>query len=180
MKVFLKKNLAVLYKKIKLPFSILKTNLIKSNIVSFTNNYKSAANLINGVIKSYLNENALEINDLTISKEQISSIINLLDEGKISSTIAKTKIFPLMTKSNKLAYEIAQENNWIQESDDDRINEYIKLAINKYPEKVIEYKNGKKGLIGLFMGEIMKVSKGTVDPKKANKKLLNELNKEIG
>ena len=82
-----------------------------------------------------------------------------------------------MTKSNKLAYEIAQEKNWIQESDDDKINEYIKLAINKYPEKVIEYQNGKKGLIGLFMGEIMKISKGKVDPKKANKKLLNELNK---
>ena len=151
-----------------------------NELCDITNNYKSAANLINGVIKSYLNENAIAINDLTISKEQISSIINLLDEGKISSTIAKTKIFPLMTKSNKLAYEIAQENNWIQESDDDKINEYIKLVINKYPEKVIEYKNGKKGLIGLFMGEIMKVSKGTVDPKKANKKLLNELNKEIG
>ena len=154
--------------------------LYYNELCNITNNYKSAANLINGVIKSYLNENALAINDLTISKEQISSIINLLDEGKISSTIAKTKIFPLMTKSNKLAYEIAQENNWIQESDDDKINEYIKLAINKYPEKVIEYKNGKKGLIGLFMGEIMKVSKGKVDPKKANKKLLNELNKEIG
>ena len=84
-----------------------------------------------------------------------------------------------MTKSNKLAYEIAQEKNWIQESDDDKINEYIKLAINKYPEKVIEYKNGKKGLIGLFMGEVMKISKGKVDPKKANKTLLNELNKEI-
>ena len=65
----------------------------------------------------------------------------------------------------------------IQESDNNKITEYIKLVINKYPDKVIEYRNGKKGLIGLFMGEIMKLSRGKVDPKKANEALLNELNK---
>tara|TARA_Y100001954_G_C15753935_1_gene575240 strand:+ start:48 stop:1487 length:1440 start_codon:yes stop_codon:yes gene_type:complete len=148
-----------------------------NELCNITHNYKAAANLINGVIKSYLNENALSIKDLPITQEQISSIINLLDDGKISTTIANTKIFPILIKSDKLADEIAQEKNWIQESDNNKITEYIKLAINKYPEKVIEYKNGKKGLIGLFMGEIMKLSRGKVDPKKANEALLNELNK---
>ena len=150
-----------------------------NELCNITNNYKTAANLINGVIKSYLNEHALNITDLSITKEQISSIIKLLDEGKISNTIANTKIFPIMIKSDKLAYEIAKEQNWIQESDKNKITEYIKLVIDKYPEKVIEYKNGKRGLIGLFMGEIMKISQGKVDPKKANEALLNELNKSI-
>ncbi len=148
-----------------------------NELCNITHNYKAAANLINGVIKSYLNENALSIKDLPITQEQISSIINLLDDGKISTTIANTKIFPILIKSDKLADEIAQEKNWIQESDTNKITEYIKLAISKYPEKVIEYRNGKKGLIGLFMGEIMKLSKGKVDPKKANEALLNKLNK---
>ena len=55
--------------------------------------------------------------------------------------------------------------------------EFIKQAIEKYPEKVREYKSGKKGLIGLFMGEVMKLSKGKADPKLANKLVREELEK---
>ena len=47
----------------------------------------------------------------------------------------------------------------------------------KYPDKVVEYKAGKKGLIGLFMGEVMKLSKGQADPKITNKLLQTELEK---
>ena len=55
--------------------------------------------------------------------------------------------------------------------------DYIKLAIAKYPEKAKDYKEGKKGLIGLFMGEVMKLSKGQADPKLANQLLKNQLEK---
>ena len=55
--------------------------------------------------------------------------------------------------------------------------EFIKQSISKYPEKVDEYKSGKKGLIGLFMGEVMKLSKGKADPKLANTLLKNILEK---
>ena len=82
-----------------------------------------------------------------------------------------------MLKSDKTAKEIATENNWIQESNSDAIDDYIKQAINKYPDKVKEYKAGKKGLIGLFMGEVMKLSKGKADPKLANELLMKELEK---
>ena len=54
---------------------------------------------------------------------------------------------------------------------------FIKQSISKYPEKVDEYKSGKKGLIGLFMGEVMNLSKGKADPKIANQLLKNELEK---
>ena len=75
----------------------------------------------------------------------------------------------MLALNDKDPMEIAQENNWIQESDQGSINEYVKQAIAKYPDKVIEYKDGKKGLIGLFMGEVMKLSKGKADPKMASK-----------
>ena len=77
----------------------------------------------------------------------------------------------------KTAEEIATENNWVQESDSDALVEYITQAIAKYPEKVAQYKGGKKGLIGLFMGEVMKLSKGQADPKLANQLLKTELEK---
>jgi aspartyl-tRNA(Asn)/glutamyl-tRNA(Gln) amidotransferase subunit B len=86
-------------------------------------------------------------------------------------------MFAAMVLSNDTADEIATKNNWIQESDSDALSEFIQQAIAKYPEKVEEYKKGKKGLIGLFMGEVMKLSKGKADPKLCNQMLREILNK---
>ena len=65
-----------------------------------------------------------------------------------------------MIHTDLSAQEIAKNNNWIQDSDTDTLSEFVQQAISKYPDKVEEYKSGKKGLIGLFMGEVMKLSKG--------------------
>ena len=73
--------------------------------------------------------------------------------------------------------DIAKNNNWIQDSDTDSLSEFVKQAIEKYPQKVEEYKSGKKGLIGLFMGEVMKLSGGKADPKLANQLVKKELEK---
>ena len=71
-----------------------------------------------------------------------------------------------MIKSSKLSPKtIAEKNNWIQEKDDNLLIQYIKEVLEKYPAKVIAYKNGNKNLLGLFMGEAMKLSKGTANPK---------------
>jgi aspartyl-tRNA(Asn)/glutamyl-tRNA(Gln) amidotransferase subunit B len=151
--------------------------LYYNKLCSYTKNYKSAANFVNGSVKSYLNENAIDIYDFSISPKQLASLITTLDDGKISNTVATSKIFPEMLKTNDLAIEIAENNNWIQQSNSDALNKYIEKAIAKYPEKVDEYKAGKKGLIGLFMGEVMKLSKGQADPKITNQLLRTILEK---
>jgi aspartyl-tRNA(Asn)/glutamyl-tRNA(Gln) amidotransferase subunit B len=148
-----------------------------NELCEYTKNYKSAANFVNGNVKSYLNENAVTIADFSISPEQLASLITIVDNGKISNTVASSKVFPAMLNSNDTADKIATKNNWIQERDSDALSDYIKQAIAKYPEKVAEYKLGKKGLIGLFMGEVMKLSKGQADPKLANQLLRTELEK---
>jgi aspartyl-tRNA(Asn)/glutamyl-tRNA(Gln) amidotransferase subunit B len=66
--------------------------------------------------------------------------------------------------------------NLIQNSDEGVINTIIAETLAKYPDKVAEYKNGKKGILGLFMGEIMKQSKGTLDPKATTVLLEKALN----
>jgi len=138
-------------------------------LISHTDNYKAAANWIMGSVKSYLNENALEVSSFPISAENLAKLIAIVDEGKVSNSVASQKIFPVMIEQiDKAPLDIAQENNWIVESDEGSLNEYVQQAIDKYPDKVEEYKNGKKGLIGLFMGEVMKLSKGKADPKLAN------------
>ena len=144
-------------------------------LCSITNNYKAAANFVNGSVKSYLNETATRIVDFTINPNRLAGLIILIDEGKISNSVATSKVFPLMIESNLSAEEIATNNNWIQESNSDTLSIFIDQAMAKYPEKVQEYKDGKKGLIGLFMGEVMKLSKGKADPKVCNQLLRNKL-----
>ena len=148
-----------------------------NTLCDYTKNYKAAANFVNGSVKSYLNETATDIADFTISPEQLAGLIALVDSGKVSNTLATSKVFAAMVLSNDTADEIATKNNWIQESDSNALSEFIQQAIAKYPEKVEEYKNGKKGLIGLFMGEVMKLSKGKADPKLCNQMLREILDK---
>lgn len=154
------------------------TALYFEEITKYTKNYKSASNWMMGEIKSYLNESALDIEDFILKPEQIAEIISLIDTGKVSHTAAAQTIFPEMIKNPTLSpISIAESKNLVQESNTDLLAEFVQQAIAKYPEKVIEYKNGKVGLAGLFMGEVMKLSKGKADPKVANKLLTEALEK---
>jgi aspartyl-tRNA(Asn)/glutamyl-tRNA(Gln) amidotransferase subunit B len=71
--------------------------------------------------------------------------------------------------------EIAKELDLIQESDSGQLEEWVDAALAAYPDKVEEYRGGKKGVLGLFMGEVMKMSKGKADPKLANQLVRQKL-----
>ena len=133
--------------------------------------------MIIGPIKAYLNEYAININDLKISPKNISNLINLIDEGKVSNSVATSKIFPIMIQTNLTPIEIAKNNNWIQDSDMKSLLEFIKQSISKYPEKVDEYKSGKKGLIGAIHGRSNETFKRHLTQKLTNQLLKNELEK---
>ncbi len=77
----------------------------------------------------------------------------------------------MIHNSNESPESIAQRLNVIQQSDVGLVTQYIETVIEQHPDKVKAFKNGKKGLIGFFMGEVMKLSKGSVDPNVANKLL---------
>src|SRR6218665_1572599 len=147
-------------------------------IIAKTKNTKSASNWLTVQIKSYLNDNALHISDFKVPAERIAQLVDLIGTGKVSRSIAVQKIFPkMMEDTTKTPAQIAEENNWIQESDSNALTDLAKQAIAKYPEKVAAYKAGNANLLGLFMGEVMKLSKGKADPKAASelvKKLLEE------
>lgn len=148
------------------------------DVTKHTKNYKSASNWVTVNIKSFLNEKAIEISEFNLTPTQIAEIIELIDSGKISNSVASQKVFPLMIETpKKSAIQIAEENNLIQNSNADEITELIEKALAKFPDKVEEYKSGKKGLLGLFMGEVMKLSQGKADPKMASKSLKEFLEK---
>ena len=144
-------------------------------LIKYTNNYKSAANWVINEVKSFVNENNLSFSVFTVKPAQLAEIIQLIDENIISSSGAK-KLFKAYTEGiTKSAVAIAEDLNLVQSSDTDELTNWIDQALAKYPVKVKEYKNGKKGNINLFMGEVMKLSRGAADPKKTTKLLEEKL-----
>jgi aspartyl-tRNA(Asn)/glutamyl-tRNA(Gln) amidotransferase subunit B len=145
-------------------------------MLEHTNNFKAAANYLMGSVKGYLNKNALELSDFSLTPKQLTEIIALVDDGVISNAVGEQTVFPaLIEQPTKTAMEIATELNVIQNSDDDYLEQLITEALDAFPDKVEEYKSGKKGLLGLFMGEVMKRSGGKADPKQASALLRGRL-----
>lgn len=144
-------------------------------LLRYTKNAKAAANWLMGEIKSHLNENGIEIVDFPIHPERIAALIQLIEEGKISTSVATQRIFPELLKTAKSPIEIATELNVFQEANTDVIDNYINQVIEENKSEIERYKNGEKQLIGFFMGQLMKVSAGKADPKKANGLLRTKL-----
>ncbi len=143
-----------------------------------TGNAKTAANWILGPVKSWLNEHQSTLKDFPLGPEKLASLIALAGEGKLSYTAAQQKIFPeLIGHPDADPMALARELDLIQESDTEAIMNHIHAALDKYPEKIREYHRGKKGLVGLFMGEVMKSSRGKADPSMASKMIIQELDK---
>jgi aspartyl-tRNA(Asn)/glutamyl-tRNA(Gln) amidotransferase subunit B len=145
-------------------------------IITHTSNFKAASNWMIGPIKSYLNEHNVSISAFALRPSSVAELIQLNDDGKLNFSTASSAIFPALIKEpGKTALEIAIQKNLIQDADENEINNWVEQVLNNMPEKVSEYRKGKKGLIGLFVGEVKKVSKGKADPKLTNEILLQKL-----
>ncbi len=145
-------------------------------LITHTKNHKLAANWLLTTVRSYMNENAVEIKKLTLKAHTLAKLISIIDEGKISHTVAAQTVFPeLMKNTNNDPLEIATSLNLIQESDENALLTIVKNVVEKNPTEVEKYKGGKKNIVGMFMGEVMKASKGKADPKIANKLLIKVL-----
>lgn len=138
-------------------------------IVAKNPKYKLAANWVTGPIRGYLNEHALSMDEFKVAPTQISELLSLIEDGTINHTSATQQVFPKLIENphehprdlvDKLGIATVKDTNFIED--------LIAEVLSAYPEKVHEYKNGKVGLIGLFVGEVMKKSQGKADPKSTN------------
>jgi aspartyl-tRNA(Asn)/glutamyl-tRNA(Gln) amidotransferase subunit B len=141
------------------------TAMYFEGIIQQSTNYKSAANWMMGAVRSWLNENGTEILSFPLQPVKIAQIIQLIDDGKISSTGAQKIFAALLVNPQEDPSEMATKLNLIQESNSDALSSLVELVLNNFPDKVDEYKAGKRGLLGLFVGEVMKLSHGKADPK---------------
>ena len=146
------------------------------SLLQFVKNPKSAANWMMGEVKGHINEMAIDISGFDVTAERLAGLINLVDSGKMGQTMASQQLFPLLTKFlDKTADELAEEHGLVQVANTDELESWIAAAMERFPDKVAEYRSGKKGILGLFMGEVMRLSDGKADPKKTNQMLREAL-----
>ena len=140
-------------------------------------NTKALANWLIGPVKSYCNENNLGWSSVKIEPAVWATLIGMIDDGKLNFSTAAQKILPLLMQNGSAdPVEIANRLNIIQVSNASDIHAWVDEVLSKMQDKVQEYRKGKKGLIGLFVGEVKKVSKGKADPKLTNEILIEKLN----
>ena len=143
-------------------------------ICSHTKSFKSVANWLLGPVRAWQNENEFSI--FPLEAAQLSKLITLVDTGKVSFSAGSTKLFSALLNTPSADPEkLAEEMQLIQESDLASLEPIIDAVLLTLADKVAEYKKGKKGLLSLFVGEVMKRSKGKADPKKTNDIILEKL-----
>jgi aspartyl-tRNA(Asn)/glutamyl-tRNA(Gln) amidotransferase subunit B len=151
--------------------------LFFESVIKYSQDFKAVANWMLGPLKYYCNENGIGFSAFPLSYKLIADLISLTSSGKLSFNNASVKVLQaLITNPNQKANEAASALNLIQESDSSELMKWIEQVINDMPEKVKEYKSGKKGLIGLFSGEVKKRSKGKADMQLVNQLLQEKLN----
>lgn len=136
-------------------------------------NPKTAVNFIMGEITAYLKEEHIEITDTKLTPDNLAELISLIEKGTISNNIGKQIIIEMMKDGTK-ASVIVEKKGLSQISDEGAIKELVQKVVNAHPNEVEAYKNGKTNLLGFFVGQVMKETKG-----RANPKTVNQLIKEI-
>lgn len=139
--------------------------------------YKTLANLFVGAIKPYCTETNITLHKFPVGSDRLFELVQLIKDGKVSYNNAATKVLQtLIQEPGKTALDIALELNLVQVSNNAEIENWVDTALASMPDKVQEYKKGKKGLQGLFAGAVKKLSKGQADMTSVNKILLEKLN----
>ena len=136
-------------------------------------NPKTAVNFIMGEIAAYLKEDHIEITDTKLTPENLAELISLIEKGTISNNIGKQIIIEMLKDGTK-ASVIVEKKGLSQISDEGAIKELVQKVVDAHPNEVEAYKNGKTNLLGFFVGQVMKETKG-----RANPKTVNQLLKEI-
>ena len=138
--------------------------------------FKTASNLLLGDISAYLNKNETEITKTSLSKEKFIELTNNISDGTLTSKNLK-EILDTIMESEKSIQEIIKEAGIQNITDNSAITEMIRKIIDENPESVADYKAGKDRAIKYLMGQVMKESKGTLNPAMAMDILKEELNK---
>ena len=137
---------------------------------------KLTSNWLMGGVNEYLNKNQVDLEDTKLTPENLAGMIKLIEDGTMSSKIAK-KVFPELAENGGDAKQIMEDKGLVQISDEATLLKFVNEALDNNPQSVEDYKNGKGKAMGFLVGQIMKASKGQANPQKVNQLLKQELDK---
>ena len=135
---------------------------------------KKVANWLMGDFFAMLNEKKLELKNSPVSAENLGRLVELVSKEVINGKTAK-EVFALMAESGDNPEKIVEEKGLVQVTDSGAIEAVIDEVLASAPDNVAAYKNGKQGLFGWFVGQVMKASKGKANPGIVNKLLKEKL-----
>ena len=139
-------------------------------------NPKSLINWLTGSVRALLNEQAVTIGDFRVQPLQLAAVINLVDNKKITQQIALQQLIPaIQSNENADVLQLAAEMNLLIVENSDELSGFVDQVLEKFSPQVQAYKKGKKGVLGLFVGEVMKLAKGKADAQKVNELLQDKL-----
>lgn len=134
------------------------------------------ANFVINRLKPRLEETGKSLSDCPLSARQIVDYLQLVESERVSATTAAQKLLPALLETPAADVQrLAAELNLFQTSDAVILEKLVDEVLTSMPEKVAEFRRGKKGLIGLFVGEVMKRSGGKADPKLTNSLILKKI-----
>ncbi len=130
---------------------------------------KNLVNWLVGPIRALLHERGIALSAYPILPKQLAIVINLTDDKKITQSAALQQLLPALEKAGAAdIVALAKELNLLIEDNNDALENYIDQVLAKYDAQVSAYKKGKKGVLGLFVGEVMKMANGKADPQKVS------------
>lgn len=141
------------------------------------NNYKAVCNWITSDISRILNEKEEEMDNIPFTAEELAELVELIDNGTISSKIGK-KVLEELFENPKSPKKIIEEKGWIQISDENTIKKVVKEVLDNNPQSIADFKAGKDKALGFLVGQAMKETKGKANPKMLNEMFLEELKKD--
>ncbi|MBT2657510.1 Asp-tRNA(Asn)/Glu-tRNA(Gln) amidotransferase subunit GatB [Bacillus sp. ISL-18] len=137
---------------------------------------KLASNWIMGDVSAYLNAEGKELDQVALTPEGLASMIKLIENGTISSKIAKT-VFKELIEQGGDAEQIVKDKGLVQISDEGTLLKIIAEVLDANPKSVEDFKDGKNKAVGFLVGQLMKATKGQANPQLVNKLLQQELQK---
>ncbi len=140
------------------------------SVVAANSDAKVAANWVMGEVMARLNDAGVGIDALRVSPKQLGSLLDLVRDGVVSNSAAKT-IFARMFESGDDAMVIADREGLRQVGDDGQLVTWIEQVLAANPEETRRFLAGEKKLLGVLVGQVMKASGGKADPKKVNRML---------
>jgi aspartyl-tRNA(Asn)/glutamyl-tRNA(Gln) amidotransferase subunit B len=138
---------------------------------------KTAANWIMGDLLRFYKDSNVDLKDLSsspVTPKMLAGMISLVEKGTISGKIAKT-VMEEMYRSGKYPQQIIEENGLVQISNTDEIEKIVDKVIVENPKPVEQYRLGKTGNLGFFVGQVMKATGGRANPQTVNEILKKRL-----